>query len=237
MTMTPLPRILLVEDDPVSRAFLAAAVAALPAQVETADSLAAATALATTRRYDLWLFDANLPDGRGEELLQRLRRTQPDVPAIAHTADAAAGSTQALIAAGFATALVKPLPASAVLAAVRALLPAPAPAAVWADWDDEAANRALNGRHEHVAALRNLFLGELPLVLERIAAAVERDDRDGLRAEAHRLRASCGFVGAVRLQSALQVLDAAPQCPTAWRAFAAAARALTGEREPEAATE
>ncbi len=72
MTST-LPHVLLVEDDPVSRAFLGAAIQAVPATVDAADTMAAAFALATAGPYDLWLFDANLPDGSGIELLTRLR--------------------------------------------------------------------------------------------------------------------------------------------------------------------
>jgi DNA-binding response OmpR family regulator len=85
MTASP-PRILLVEDDPVSRAFLGAAVHALPAVVDAADSMAAAMALAAASRYDLWLIDANLPDGHGAELLSRLRVREAQTPAVAHTA-------------------------------------------------------------------------------------------------------------------------------------------------------
>ena len=63
------PRILLLEDDPVSAAFLSAAIESLPARVDAAGTLAEARALASAHTHDLWLFDANLPDGRGVDLL------------------------------------------------------------------------------------------------------------------------------------------------------------------------
>ena len=44
-----LPRILLLEDDPVSAAFLSAAIEALPAQVDVAGTLAEARARVTRR--------------------------------------------------------------------------------------------------------------------------------------------------------------------------------------------
>src|SRR3546814_10967110 len=54
-------RILLVEDDPTTCAFLAAAAQGVPAEVDVAGSCAAALALAGDRdRHDLWLIDANL---------------------------------------------------------------------------------------------------------------------------------------------------------------------------------
>src|SRR5690606_33004214 len=67
------PRILLVEDDPTSRAFLQAATEALPAVVDIAGSVAEALALATRHAHALWLIDAHLPDGSGSELLRVLR--------------------------------------------------------------------------------------------------------------------------------------------------------------------
>ena len=80
------PRILLVEDDPTSRAFLQAATESLPAHVDSAVTVAEALALAARHDYALWLIDANLPDGSGSGLLARLRAQAPSVPAIAHTA-------------------------------------------------------------------------------------------------------------------------------------------------------
>ena len=51
---TTLPRILLVEDDPVSQAFLAAAIEALPATIDRAESLAAARKLAARQVHAVW---------------------------------------------------------------------------------------------------------------------------------------------------------------------------------------
>ena len=73
MQMTPrvpMPRFLLVEDDTISRGFFRAALETLPAQVETADSLASALERGRRSEHDLWLIDVNLPDGNGSQLLQ-----------------------------------------------------------------------------------------------------------------------------------------------------------------------
>ena len=83
---TALPRLLLVEDDPVSAAFLREAAAALPALVDVAGTVAEALSAASIQCHDLYLIDANLPDGRGETLLQDLRGRAPAAPALAHTA-------------------------------------------------------------------------------------------------------------------------------------------------------
>ena len=214
-----IPRILLVEDDATSRAFLTAATQGVPATVDAADSMAAALALAATHRYDLWLFDAHLPDGSGSELLARVRLHHSDVPALAHTASTERAVLDALIGAGFAEVLVKPLPAAMVQSAVRRMLGVPEPGSVRTAgmidleggklpiWDDETAARALNFNRAHVEALRGLFLDELPPAQQRIQSAARVGDHESLRAELHKLRAGCGFVGAARLDAAVRALQ------------------------------
>lgn len=220
------PRILLVEDDPTSRAFLTAAVRAIPAEVDSADSLAAAWTLADARRYDLWLFDSQLPDGSGSELLARLRARDevdhPRVPALAHTASVEPGLSDALVAAGFDAVLVKPLPASALQSAVRRVLGLPLQAPVVAAeapggesgepplWDDEAAARTLNFNRGHIDILRGLFVDELPHARQQVLAAARAGDHDAMRASLHKLRAGCGFVGAAWLAAVVEALQRQP---------------------------
>jgi CheY-like chemotaxis protein len=232
-----LPRILLVEDDPVSRAFLGAAAHALPAVVDAADSMAAAMALAAAGRYDLWLIDANLPDGHGAELLSRLRARGAQTPAVAHTAAHDAEVATRLLEAGFQRVFVKPLPAKSVQKGLREVLgleaePQPTGETPGMDgmnvplWDDETAARALNGNREHIATLRMLFIAELPGITERVRNAFHNEDIQGLHDELHRLRASCGFVGATRLRQAVQILGSDDRSQAGLQAFTTAAQAL-----------
>ncbi len=222
-----LPRLLLVEDDPVSRAFLSAACEALPAVVDAADSVAAALTLASTHQHALWLIDANLPDGSGAELLRRLRASDPATPALAHTASSDRGELDALIAAGFAEVLVKPLSATSLQANLRRALGLVAetksitvePCGKLPLWDDAAALSALNGQHAHVAALRALFLDELPRSRDTVRSAAARGDIDGVRADLHRLRASCGFVGAARLGAIVHGFENQPLSTAALQRF------------------
>lgn len=236
MKNSPVPRVLLVEDDPTSRAFLTAAVQAVPAEVDGADSLAAAAALGEAQDYQLWLIDAHLPDGSGIDLLARLRRCRPATLALAHTATGDTEVRDRLLASGFSEVLVKPLPAAAVRCAIRRQLGLPSfdlaplgsagPAAEETApvWDDEGAARALNGNRAHIATLRGLFAQELPNARRAIAAAAELGNHPALRAELHKLQASCGFVGALRLGQAVQALHARPDAPEALARFQRAAQ-------------
>lgn len=212
-------RILLVEDDPTSRRFLAHAAKGLPAVIDSAGTLGDALEIGTNRCHDLWLVDAHLPDGSGSDLVAGLRRCWPRTPAIAHTASTSATMHAGLVEAGFATVLVKPFPASTLLVALRRVLggasineprvPAAAPAPAEA-WDDLAAARALGHDPGHLRALRRLFMDELPMVAVRARAAIAQSDHAGLRDELHRLRASCGFVGAARLGEIARLLHEQP---------------------------
>lgn len=207
-----LPRLLLVEDDPVSASFLHDAAASLPARVDVAAGIAEALAMATEGRpHDLYLIDANLPDGRGETLLQRLRRHGLAAPALAHTAARDETMRQRLLAAGFLDVLCKPLGVTELHEALRRHLALPPPTCgKQPNWDDDASLTALGGQQAHVDALRDLFLKELPGQRERMETAAANGDEATIRAELHRLAASCGFVGAARLADAVRELQAAP---------------------------
>ena len=229
------PRILLVEDEPTSAAFLAAAARATPALVDVAGSMTTALTMTNEQSYELWLFDATLPDGSGSELLSRLRARFPDVPAIAHTASDDPLQFAALGHAGFHEVLRKPLPAAAVQAAVRRVLGLPLTGAADAAdtdslalWDDRAAAAALNGNDAHVATLRGLFLAELPQACQQINDAAKTRDADAVGAVLHRLRASCGFVGAAQLGAAVQALQLAPLDPMSIAGFQSVAQATLG---------
>lgn len=228
-----LPRILLVEDEPTSAAFLAAALRAIPAQVDVAPDMATALRMANQHAYGLWMFDATLPDGSGGELLGRLQQDFSDVPAIAHTASEDPTQLADLARRGFQEVLQKPLPGAAVQAAVRRVLglpatSAPAPLDPMGGpvpvWDDRAAASALNGNDAHVATLRGLFIAELPSARERITAAARSRNFEAVAAELHRLRASCGFVGAAKLDTMVKALERDPANPVLMEHFDEAAR-------------
>ena len=223
-TTSALPRLLLVEDDPISAAFLRDAASALPADVHVACNLAEARRAIEAIDFDLWLLDANLPDGRGETLLDHARagiRT----PALAHTAADDVAARDRLLAAGFVEVLRKPLGVATLHAALRRHLPMPSHRVAdtdLPDWNDAGALAAL-GDVAHVDALRALFRRELPGQRARIAAA--GSDVAAMQAELHRLAASCWFVGADRLRDAVRHLMAIPSDPAAMQAFADAADA------------
>ncbi|HTA65521.1 MAG TPA: response regulator [Xanthomonadaceae bacterium] len=215
-------RLLLVEDDAVSRGFLTLALQSMPATVvDVATNATQALSHSHDAPHALWLLDANLPDASGEELLGALRELRPDIPALCLTAEVLPERFDRLHAAGFVEVLQKPLTIAALHAAVRRALSGTGPVGR-ADapvWDDAMALRALGGNAAAVQAMRGLFVAELPKQAEAIAHAIAADDIDGARAELHKLKASCGFVGSPRLLDAIHALFAAPDDPQCFKRF------------------
>jgi len=196
------PKVLLVEDDPTTRAFLHAAIRALDVEIDLASSMQEALALAGASCYNALLLDARLPDGSGAELLEKLRQIHPQTPALAHTAVTDPAELQRLRDVGFNAALAKPLSAVDWQAAVRSLLCPPAVSASPL-WDDTAALNILGGNPEDLNALRGLFVRELPGQISALERAHRAQDEATITSQLHRLRASCCFVGAVRLAEAI----------------------------------
>lgn len=211
--------LLLLEDDPVSRQFLRQALMPLDLPVDCAGTVAEAADMARAGRHALWLFDLGLPDGDGRELLTRLRDEGHDTPALALTADEGPGLANALRAAGFRTALNKPVDGGLLRDTVRECLALPA-------WDDRAALAALAGNAEAMRQLRRLFLEELPEQVRQVRACLEADDTAAARAILHRLKGSCGFVGAVALGQAARALHDEPWDSACRRTFEFRAREL-----------
>jgi len=229
--MNPI-RLLLVEDDAVSRGFLTLALQSMPATVvDSANDAAQARAHSREQAHALWLLDANLPDASGEQLLGALRELRPDVPALCLTAEVQPERLEQLRAAGFAEVLQKPLAIATLHAAVRRLLAARQQVAHGDSmvWDDARALQALGGNTAAMQAMRGLFVAELPIQCSAILRAIAAGDTDAVHGELHRLKASCSFVGSLRLLDAVRALSDAPDDPRRAEQFQAeVAAALAG---------
>ena len=235
------PRLLLVEDDAISRRFMVAALEALPAHVDQADSVAAALAMPSD--HQLWLLDANLADGTGIDLLEVLRSRRPGIPALAHTADLSPTLHAHLFAAGFAEVLVKPLTAAQLQQAVATLLNSAATPSLRVQesgvafdvlplWDQATALAALNGNQEHVATLRSMFLDELGRQHQQILSALYSANHEGAKHVLHQLKASSGFVGAMRLNAAAAALEKSLKDPAVAEQFSMTVRETTSTGKP-----
>ena len=209
--------VLLAEDEPVSQRFLRDALQSLGYRCEAVSDGGLALERATAERFDLLLLDVNLPKLSGPEALAGLRRApvaaSHRTPAVALTADDEPRIRQGLLDAGFAAVGTKPISVRELATLLDSVLRGVGPEAAQSEdvalWDDRAALRATGGNRDIVTALRDLMRKELPGQRAAIVAAVERSDVAAARHELHRLRAACGFCGAIALSLSVDRLHAA----------------------------
>ena len=201
------PRILLAEDDPVSLEFLAAALRELGCEVEAVADGDEASIAVLEQRFDLLVLDHRMPGLDGDRVLE-ITRANPSgpnrgVPAIATTADPDPQLHRRLRKAGFHSVLLKPSNKSRLRDALHGL-------GLAGDTNeptllDDQAGLAASGSEEILSALRSLFATELDTLAREFDALLR--DRAALGERLHRLRAACGFCGAVSLQTAAAELS------------------------------
>lgn len=197
------PRILLAEDDPVSASFLTEALQALGLSVQWCADGNQALERARRETFALLLLDCRLPGSGARDIVTALRADHKaasrHAPVIASSADLCPGLERELRAAGCQAVLAKPLRLEDLERTLQAYLTEQSLALI----DDQAGLQA-SGSTRNLQALRGLFLAELEALaheLPRLAG-----EPHALRERLHRLRASCGFCGAVALAEATRLL-------------------------------
>ena len=202
---TRAPRILLAEDDDASAQFLSHALTSLGWHVTVCGNGTAALQCARAERFDLLLFDRNLP-GPGAMALLGLLRDDPDAAsrhtsAIASSAEWSATLRREAEAAGYAAILDKPISHKRLAEVVRQACEN----SLEAPLRDDHAALAATGNADNLAALRRLFRVELERwTAERLDATAMSDPE--LPDRLHRLCASAGFCGAPALAGASRAL-------------------------------
>ncbi len=203
--------ILLIEDDDISRAYLGDAIALLPVRWRACASFGEAGEALRGGRFDLIVSDLNLPDG---DLFGALAGFPAGVPVLALSADLDAATRARLLATGAAEAMAKPMPVDGFHAAIRRLCGLDAAPL----WNTDKALRALAQNPEAVASLKALFRAEVPSMSAAVRAALDAGDLKAAGDVLHKLKASCGFLGAERLLAECRALESAPGAD-AWARF------------------
>ncbi|HEX7370159.1 MAG TPA: response regulator [Rhodanobacteraceae bacterium] len=217
-------RVLLAEDDAVSRTFLCEAIRTCGGEPSACENGAQALQQARAGGWDLIILDHNLPGMNGDAVLAALSADAgiESCPALATSADA--DNVRAmLLAAGFAEVLPKPL-------TLESLRDALARHGCRVDPLDDASALHACGSASALERLRRLFAEqELPRIQHEFDQ--HGDDHHSLQPSLHRLRASCGFCGAsllaracVALHDALANKSNTKQIDAALQAFSHALR-------------
>ena len=101
-------RVLCVDDHQDTSEMLQLLLSEEDYEVQTASTVEAATEMAATGKFDLYVLDKRLPDGNGLALCTSLIRLTPGVPCIVYTGDAYEIHRQQAIAAGAVAFVPKP---------------------------------------------------------------------------------------------------------------------------------
>lgn len=213
MSHTPFPprrrdgqrQLLVADDDPSTRQFLAGALASHGYQVTVAADGEEALAMARTVRFDALLLDCRMPRAGAIDVLSTLRRetgaASHEATALATSAEVPASLRTALLEAGFAGVIEKPCRVASLVDALAATLGVGDAMRIL---DDDAGLTAA-GDPQTMQALRQLLRAELTEL--SVALAALATDPAELVERLHRLRSACGFCGAVRLGAQAKVLQ------------------------------
>jgi DNA-binding response OmpR family regulator len=198
-------RVLLLEDDEVSRQFLTEALQILPIELQVGNCFQEASGFCKQYRYDLIICDMNLTDGT---LLKDYTRLPASVPVLAISAEMSTEIRSALALIGIRDILAKPMSVQQLHAAITAILAQSAQPSEIQLWNAAQAERALGNNPLILVNLKQLFARELEQMRAEISHAFEQQSHQQIHQSLHKLKASCGFLGADRLLKACEQLDA-----------------------------
>jgi two-component system sensor histidine kinase/response regulator len=223
------PEVLVVDDNPVNVEVAVHMAEALGYRTATATNGTEAVQAVKQRPYRLVLMDLQMPEMDGYDATREIRALErasgTHLPIVAMTAHAAASDRQRALASGFDDYLAKPVrletlgamftkwlgPRDSAIARRRKAGETPdAP-----DVIDANAFMQLRraGRDEQAMASKvvRLFLDDLPLSVRAILEGHEAGDLKTIQSVAHRMKASAGIVGALRLQKTCHDLETRAQ--------------------------
>ena len=184
---------------------MAEALAMLPIDVRSCGSFAEAQVLCKADVFDLIISDINLADGNLFECLHLLPSA---CKKLAVSAELSPACVAKLLAADINAALLKPMTIADLHSKVSQLLELSLDSSGTDPlWDDEKAFAALGRNEQILQSLKGMFKTELPLMVLDIELAFRDGRMADVSATLHKLKASCGFLGAKRLLQECHRLD------------------------------
>lgn len=197
--------VMLIEDDEISLYFMTEAISLLPVQLYTCKSFAEAKTSLQQHQFDLIISDINLGDGC---LFQAVAFFPSHTKKIAVSAEITPSITSQLQAIGIHRALSKPMSIAQLHQAIATELNLDTtPSSETALWDTQKALLALGNNLESLNTLKSLFKAELPSMLEQIKQNYILGNFSQISETLHKLKASCGFLGANKLLAECYALD------------------------------
>jgi two-component system sensor histidine kinase/response regulator len=209
-------RILLAEDNVVNQRVAVGLLKKRGHHVTVANDGAAALAAYRESVFDLILMDVQMPVMGGFEATAEIRQLEREsgghMRIVAMTAHAMSGDRERCLAAGMDGYLAKPIDPSVLFETVEhapALRPVDegvSPPVALA-FDREGLLNRVGGDEELFVEIVQLFLGDCPVRLAEIRAAVDAGDAEAIRMSAHALKGSAGNLSVNALMAAARTLE------------------------------
>lgn len=197
--------VMLIEDNEISLYFMTEAISLLPVQLYTCKSFAEAKTEFQNQQFDLIISDINLGDG---SLFHAAALFPAHAKKIAISAEITPSIATQLTAIGIHRSLAKPMSIAQLQQAIVTELSLDTTlASETALWDTQKALLALGNNLESLNILKSLFKAELPSMLEQISQSYILGDFSKISDILHKLKASCGFLGANKLLAECDALD------------------------------
>ena len=119
---SPKPRILITDDHEDTREMIALVLKQSDYEVSGAANVVEALKLATSGKYNLFIFDSWLPDGTGIDLCRTVRTFDHQTPILFYSAVAYEQDKELAMSAGAQAYLVKPVELAELLQTVKELI-------------------------------------------------------------------------------------------------------------------
>jgi CheY-like chemotaxis protein len=191
------------EDNLVNQRLVTAILEKAGHTVVAVDTGQRAVEAAATGAFDIVLMDMQMPGMDGLQATTLIREaehgTRQRLPIVALTAHATTADVEACARVGMDRYLAKPVRRAALLAAIDELLRfdrSEAPQRLEPAFDVDDALGRVEGDHELLAEVVQIFDEESPRMLAEIGRAVESGDAPALQRAAHALRGSVISLGA-----------------------------------------
>jgi PAS domain S-box-containing protein len=215
----PPARILVAEDNPVNRKVVLYMLQRLGLQADIAANGREALEALDARRYDLVLLDCQMPEVDGFDTAREIRRREertgaPRTAIVAMTANAMRGDRERCLAAGMDDYLMKPLKPEDLEATLGRWLESSTPAS------EESGAEAPPVDMEHLARvfkedsaamgeILDLYLSTTPALLDRLRAAMGKNDVTAALRAAHEIKGTSAYIAASAAANAARAVEAA----------------------------
>jgi two-component system sensor histidine kinase/response regulator len=207
------PRYILVaEDNPVNQKLVLRLLEGWGHRVDTVgDGLQALAKLRQNPSYDLVLMDVQMPVMDGLTAVHELRQMEgmADLPVIALTAHAMSGDAERFVAAGMSDYLPKPFSAHALFAKIEGITPQPLEALQGNSrvFDPGVTLQRLGGLEELMSGMIDDFLNSVDSYRQAIRGAIEAENSEDLRDQAHKLKGAAAFLEALDTVDSARALE------------------------------